>query len=89
METRALRQELHTLVDHIRSAEIGEVKAYLSARIEPIELALLAAPIDTEPMSEHERRAWDSDIARRERGEPPLAAEDFLNDLGFSDADLL
>ena len=89
METRNLRRELHVLVDHIRSTEIDDVKAYLSARIEPIELALLAAPIDTEPMSEHERRAWDSDIARRERGEPPLAAEDFLNDLGFSDADLL
>ena len=89
VETDLLRQELHILVDHVRPAEIDDVKEFLRARIDPLELALLAAPLDTEPMSSHERKAWDADVARHNCGEPVLAGDEVLRDLGFSEADLL
>ena len=88
-EASGRREELHMLVDHIRPAEIESVRDYLCARVDPLELALLNAPVDNEPMSEHEKAAWAADAARRERGEPPLTADELLRDLGLTEADLL
>jgi hypothetical protein len=68
------RRELHT--DYLRSL------------LDPVELALLNAPTDDEPMSEHERTAWEADGLRQRRGESPISHEEVLRELGFTELDI-
>jgi hypothetical protein len=82
------RQELHKLVDHIPEPEVASVRDYLRSLLDPVELALLNAPADDEPMSEHERTAWEADELRRRRGEAPIPAEEVLREIGFTESDL-
>ena len=82
------RQELHKLVDHIPEPEVASVRNYLRSLLDPVELALLDAPADDEPMSENERTAWEADKLRRRRGESPISAEEVLRELGFTESDL-
>jgi hypothetical protein len=82
------RQELNTLVDHIPEPEVASARDYLRSLLDPVELALLNAPADDEPMSEHERIAWEGDELRRRRGESPISAEEVLRELGFTESDL-
>ena len=83
-----IRHELHTLVDHIPEPEVASARDYLRSLLDPIELALLNAPIDDEPMSEHERTAWEADERRRRRGESPISGEEIMRELGFTESDL-
>jgi len=53
-----------------------------------VELALLNAPEDDEPLSAHEQAAWDADQRRRQAGARPITHEELLSDLGISEADL-
>ena len=82
------RQELHTLVDHIPEPEVASARDYLRSLVDPVERALLDASTDHEPMSEHERTAWEADERRRRRGESPISGEEVLMDLGFTESDL-
>ena len=82
------RGELHKLVDHIPEPEVASVRNYLRSLLDPVELALLNAPADDEPMSEHERTAWAADELRRRRGESPMSAEEVLREVGFTESDL-
>ena len=52
------------------------------------ESALLAAPPDDEPISEHESAAWDADERRRQRGEAPASHVEMLGELGLTESDL-
>lgn len=52
------RQDLHKLIDHIPAADVPAARKFLRAMIEdPVELALLTAPIDDEPEDDEERAA--------------------------------
>jgi hypothetical protein len=88
IEADLSRRELHKLVDHIPEPEVASVRDYLRSLLDPVELALLNAPADDEPMSEHERTAWEADELRRQRGESPISAEEVLRELGFTESDL-
>lgn len=48
------REELHKLVDHIPEADVAAARKILRSLVDPVELALLAAPPDDEPESEEE-----------------------------------
>jgi hypothetical protein len=82
------REELHTLVDHVRESEIASAKQYLSSLVDPFELALLMADLDDEPLTERERAALDEAELRRQRGDSPLTHEEVLRELGFRESDL-
>jgi len=49
------RRELHTLVDHIPESDMPAARKVLRALADPVELAILAAPLDDEPETEEER----------------------------------
>ena len=83
------RQELHTLVDHVREADIASAKEYLRSLVDPFELALLTAEPDDEPLTEPERVAVEEADQRRRRGERPLTHEELLRELGIPESDLL
>ena len=52
------QQDLHKLIDHIPAADVPAARKFLRAMIEdPVELALLTAPIDDEPEDDEERAA--------------------------------
>ena len=72
-----IRRELHTLVDHIPEREVASARDYLRSLVDPVERALLDAPTDDEPMSEHERTSWELDEHRLRRGESPISGEGF------------
>jgi hypothetical protein len=55
----------------------------------PVELVLLNAPADDEPLSAHEQAAWDADQRRYLAGTPLILDEELLGELGISEADLL
>jgi hypothetical protein len=88
METHLNREELHSLLDRIPDSDIATARKFLRALANPVELALLNAPPDDEPLSAHEQAAWDADQRRRHSGAPPVSHEELLNDIGFSEADL-
>jgi hypothetical protein len=85
---QASRDELHVLLDRIPDSEVPTARKILRALADPVKLALLNAPLDLERMSDHERAAWDADRERRRRGEPPVAAEEVLRDLGLTEEDV-
>ena len=82
------REELHELVDHIREPYVASARDYLRSLVDPLELALLNAPADDEPMTEHERAAWDADERRRQRGESPIPHDEVLRELGIEESEL-
>jgi len=88
METHLDREELHVLLDRIPESDVATARKFLRALANPVELALLNAPPDDEPLSAHEQAAWDADERRRRAGAPPISHGELLNDLGFSEADL-
>jgi hypothetical protein len=49
------RQELHLLVDHIPESDVPAARKVLRALADPVELAILTAPLDDEPETEEER----------------------------------
>jgi hypothetical protein len=56
------RQELHTLVDHIPASDLPAARKMLRALADPLELAILNAPVDDEPETEEERAAVESSL---------------------------
>ncbi len=93
METGLDREELHFLLDRIPESDIPTARKILHALADPVELALLNAPPDNEPLSVHEQAASDSDQRRRHASMPPvsheeLLHEELLNDIGISVPDL-
>jgi hypothetical protein len=48
------REDLHKLVDHIPETDVPAARKILRSLVDPIELALLAAPLDDEPETEAE-----------------------------------
>jgi hypothetical protein len=57
------RHELHTLVDHIPESDVPTARKLLRALADPVELAILAAPLDDEPETEQERASVASSLA--------------------------
>ena len=49
------RHELHTLVVHIGERDIPVAREFLRSLADPVELAILAAPMDDAPETEAER----------------------------------
>ena len=82
------RQELHTLVDHVRESDIASAKEYLRTLVDPFELAFLMAEPDDEPLTETERAAFEQAAMRRQSGECPLSHEELLRELGLTETDL-
>jgi hypothetical protein len=52
--SEADRQELHTLVDHIPAGDLPAARKILRSLVDPVELALMKAPLDDEPETEEE-----------------------------------
>ena len=57
------RQELHLLVDHIPESDVPAARKVLRALADPVEFAILTAPLDDEPETEEERTAVASSLA--------------------------
>ena len=57
------RHELHTLLDHIPDSDVPSVRKILRALADPVELAILTAPLDDEPETEEERASVASSLA--------------------------
>jgi hypothetical protein len=57
------RHELHTLLDHIPDSDVPSVRKILRALADPVELAILTAPLDDEPETEQERASVASSLA--------------------------
>src|ERR1035437_9175174 len=59
------RHELHTLVDHIPESDVPAARKVLRALADPVELAIVAAPVDDEPETEEERASVASSPDRK------------------------
>jgi hypothetical protein len=57
------RHELHALVDHIPESDVPAARKILRALADPVELAILTAPLDDEPETEEERATVASSLA--------------------------
>jgi hypothetical protein len=57
------RHELHALVDHIPESDVPAARKILRALADPVELAILTAPLDDESETEEERAAVASSLA--------------------------
>jgi hypothetical protein len=57
------RRELHLLVDQIHEQDVPAARKILRALADPVESAILAAPLDDEPESEQEQAAVASSLA--------------------------
>ena len=83
--TSSMRKELRTLVDHISESDVPTARKLLRALVDPVELALLNALPDDEPLSEHERAATEEASLRERRGEPLIPHADVLREFGLSE----
>ena len=68
------RHELHTLLDHIPDGDVPSLRKILRALADPVELAILTAPLDDEPETEEERTSVASSLAD---GPPDIPFEEF------------
>jgi hypothetical protein len=85
--TSSMREELRALVDCISESDVLIARKLLRALVDPFELALLNAPPDDEPLSEHEKAATE-EASRRERlGEPLIPHEEVLREFGLGEPD--
>ena len=57
------RHELHTLVDHIPDSDVPAARKILRALADPVELAILTAPLDDEPETDKEQASVASSLA--------------------------
>jgi len=57
------REELHKLVDHIPEADVAAARKILRSLVDPVELSLLAAPLDDEPETDEERAAVEKALS--------------------------
>jgi hypothetical protein len=84
LETNTMREELRLLVDHIPEGEVPVARKILRALMDPVELALLNAPEDDEPLSEHELAALEEADRRERSGEPLICHEEIMREFGLS-----
>jgi hypothetical protein len=59
------RNELHILVDHIPESDVSAAGKMLRGLMDPVELAVLTAPLDDEPESPEERTVLEASLADR------------------------
>ena len=57
------RHELHTLLDHIPDGDVPSLRKILRALADPVELAILTAPLDDEPDTEEEQSSVAASLA--------------------------
>jgi len=74
------REELHKLVDHIPETDVAAARKILRSLVDPVELALLAAPLDDEPESDAELAEVDKALSDP-RTDVPM--EDVLREYGL------
>ncbi len=61
--TNSIREELHKLLDHIPESDVATARKFLRSLVDPVELALLTAPLDDEPETAEERAAVEAALA--------------------------
>ena len=61
--TKVDRNELHALVDHIPDSDVPSAGKMLRGLMDPVELAVLMAPLDDEPETTEERDAVEASLA--------------------------
>ena len=83
IEPGAIREELRMLVEHIPDSDVATARKILRALVDPVELSLLTAPFDDEPLSGHELSALREAHQREERGEPLIAHDEILREFGL------
>ena len=83
-ETNTMREELRLLVDHIPEGDVPVARKILRALMDPVELALLNAPEDDEPLSEHELAALEEADRRERSGEPLITHDEIMREFGPS-----
>jgi hypothetical protein len=84
LETNTMREELRLLVDHIPEGDVPVACKILRALMDPVELALLNAPEDDEPLSEHELAVLEEADRRERSGEPLISHEEMMREYGRS-----
>ena len=84
-DANSMRKELRLLVDHIPSSDVPTARKILRSLIDPVALALLNAPVDDEPLAEHER----SQLAAAEQREwwrgSLIPHEEILHEFGLNE----
>lgn len=88
-EPTTMREELRLPVDHIPEGAGPAARKILRALVDPVELALLNAPEDDEPLSEHEFAALEEADRRESSGEPSdisrlIPHEEIMREFGLS-----
>ena len=64
--SKADRQDLHALVDHIPAGDLPAARKILRALADPVWQSILTAPLDDEPETDQERA--EVEAARSEKG---------------------
>jgi hypothetical protein len=57
------RDELHVLVENIPERDVSAAVKMLRGLMDPVELAVLTAPVDDEPETAEERNAVEASLA--------------------------
>lgn len=76
------RAELHKLVEALRPEALAEAHAALKPLTDPLQRALLAAPVDDEPVTEDDRADLDAARSEYRRGET-VSNEDVRRAIGW------
>jgi plasmid stabilization system protein ParE len=84
-ENNTIRRELHALLDHIPDNGVSAAREYLRSLVDPVELALLNAPDDDEPLTEHERAAMEAAERRKQSAQPVVSHEEILREFGLNE----
>ena len=75
------REHAHELIDCLPEAQVSGLISFLETIVDPVTAALRHAPLDDEPLSEEDRKAF------AEAGNETVALETVLADLGLTMAD--
>ena len=84
-DANSMREELRLLVDHIPSSDVPTALKILRSLVDPVALALLNAPPDDEPMSEHERAQLAAAEERERRGDLLIPHKEILREFGLNE----
>ena len=78
----ATRDDLHRLISDLPDSELETVRGFIARRIDPVERALMDAPLDDEPETDEERAAVAEAQEAYARGDV-IADEDLDRELGW------
>ena len=78
----ATRDDLHRLISDLPDSELETVRGFIVRRIDPVERALMDAPLDDEPETDEERAAVAEAQEAYARGDV-IADEDLDRELGW------